>query len=432
MNASDVEPRGRGLADPSAAATMVLLTLALLLVTGAVAATALYGVRQPATAVAFGVFVAIGVALRQVLIGDREAWPIATAGALAYVMVPDYGGQTTDYRGFQVLAVVAVATLVGSLPLLAAGRAPSMDLVAREWITVAAAAILIRPILNSGAGDDLPPWIQALLLLVLSAAVMLLSAVLAALVRSSRTRSPFPRALRDELAATRVLSVAIVATAALIALSSGVMAGWALVVFGVQMALVQVAFNRYATIRSTYRQTIRALSRVTEIGGYTEIGHARRVAAISVAIGREMGLSESELLDLEFAALLHDIGQLSLATPIPGGATVVASAEDSTAIARKGAQVIEQTGVLDDVATIVRRMPDPYRKPHEFRAGEVPLASRIVKVANDYDDLVGGSRDSARCFAALERLRLSTARDHDPLVVEQLSRMVERATLLGV
>jgi response regulator RpfG family c-di-GMP phosphodiesterase len=123
---------------------------------------------------------------------------------------------------------------------------------------------------------------------------------------------------------------------------------------------------------------------------------------------------------------------LSLATPIPGGATVVASAEDSTAIARKGAQVIEQTGVLDDVATIVRRMPDPYRKPHEFRAGEVPLASRIVKVANDYDDLVGGSRDSARCFAALERLRLSTARDHDPLVVEQLSRMVERATLLGV
>jgi hypothetical protein len=45
------------------------------------------------------------------------------------------------------------------------------------------------------------------------------------------------------------------------------------------------------------------------------------VAQLSVAVGRDLGLSERELQDLEYAALLHDIGQLSLSEPIPGGAT---------------------------------------------------------------------------------------------------------------
>ena len=36
-------------------------------------------------------------------------------------------------------------------------------------------------------------------------------------------------------------------------------------------------------------------------------------------------MSDAELLDLEYAALMHDIGQLSLTEPIPGGATVVAA-----------------------------------------------------------------------------------------------------------
>ena len=123
--------------------------------------------------------------------------------------------------------------------------------------------------------------------------------------------------------------------------------------------------KRYAMIRATYRQTIRALSRVTEVGGYTETGHARRVCDISLAVGREMGMAENDLLNLEYAALMHDIGQLSLDDPIPGGATVVAAPYQQRQIADKGADVIVETGVLDEVAHIVRHIPDPYRRPQE-------------------------------------------------------------------
>ena len=45
---------------------------------------------------------------------------------------------------------------------------------------------------------------------------------------------------------------------------------WALPVFVVPLLLTQFSFRRYAAIRESSLQTIRALSRVTEVGGYTE------------------------------------------------------------------------------------------------------------------------------------------------------------------
>ena len=91
------------------------------------------------------------------------------------------------------------------------------------------------------------------------------------------------------------------------------------------LLVTQLAFRRYAGIRATYLQTVRSLARVTEVAGYVESGHSRRVSRLAVAVGRELGMPERDLLNLEYAALMHDIGQLSLLEPIPGGATVLVS-----------------------------------------------------------------------------------------------------------
>ncbi|HET8971609.1 MAG TPA: HD domain-containing phosphohydrolase, partial [Candidatus Nanopelagicales bacterium] len=200
---------------------------------------------------------------------------------------------------------------------------------------------------------------------------------------------------------------------------------WAIPVFAAPLALTQFSFRRYATIRATYLQTIRALSRVTEVGGQTETGHSRRVSRLAVSIGRELGLPERDLLDLEYAALMHDIGQLSMVEPIPGGATTMVSLADQRRIAGLGAAVIRQAGVLERVATIVERQADPYR-PAGSEDVDLPLESRIIRTVNAYDDLVGASLELDRKQQAVERLQLSTTRDHDPRVVDVLSRIVER------
>ncbi len=202
---------------------------------------------------------------------------------------------------------------------------------------------------------------------------------------------------------------------------------WALPVLSVPLLLTQFSFRRYAAIRATYLQTIRSLSRVTDLGGYTETGHARRVSELAVAIGRDLGMRDEELRELEYAALMHDVGQLSLAEPIPGGATLMVTAAEQRRIAALGADVIRQTGVLDGVAVIVERQAEPYRAPQVLDDGGVPLAARIIKVANAYDDLVGGSLEIGRTLDALERLRLGSAYEYDPRVVESLATVLTRS-----
>ena len=190
-----------------------------------------------------------------------------------------------------------------------------------------------------------------------------------------------------------------------------------LAVFIGPLLVTQVAFRRYAGIRATYLQTVRSLARVTEVAGYVETGHSRRVSRLAVSVGRGLGMPEPDLLALEYAALMHDIGQLSLRDPIPGGATVLVSPADQDRIAELGAEVIREAGVLDDVADLVRCQSWP---AHGHDPAP-PLGSMIIRAANAFDDMVGGSTDRDRSAAALERLRLDPI-EYDAGVVDGAGR----------
>jgi hypothetical protein len=420
--------------DGAVSSAAIVCTAALIAVVASVSGVATQGLALPSVAIAFGVFIAIGEFARLSLPGDREAAPLGAAAALGYAMVLGFGGQDVDLRAYEVVAVAAIAMLIGVAPHVIAGRPPRVEVLARRVIAITVIACLFR---NSAARDfiDAPgreEWQIALVMVALALIAGLVDVSLATAARVGVTRAPYVRSLQDEVRAQAGMGAAVGATGVLIALSGPTMGYWALPVFCVPLLLVQFSFKRYSTIRATYRQTIRSLARVTDVGGYTENGHARRVCDLSLAIGRELGLSEAQLLDLEYAALMHDIGQLSLVDPIPGGATALTAPDDQRRLAEKGAEVIRETGVLDRVADIVAKQAEPYRRPGEAMDLTLPLESRIIRAANAFDDMVGGSLDSGPRFSALERLRLAMAYDYDPRVVQSLSRIVERATPLGV
>ena len=384
-------------------------------------------------AAAFAVFIAVGEFARITLPGGRDAAPVATAGGLAYALLTGFQDDPATHSALQVVAVVAVAMLVGVAPHVVAGRAPTMDSLARRLLAIGFAAGLFRAtglaeIVRDNAHEDYMATVLAAILAGIVALTIFIEAVLGATARVSTDRAPFLAVLRNEARAQVGIGAAIGASGALIALAAGSMGAWALPVFVIPLLLTQFSFRRYAAIRATSLQTVRALSRVTELGGYTESGHSRRVSRLALAVGRELGMSDADLLDLEYAALMHDIGQLSLSEPIPGGATVVAAPGEQRRIAGFGAQVIRQTGVPDAVATIVELQAEPYRQAHQTGNQTVPLASRIIKAVNAYDDLVGDSQESARRLDALERLRLGMAYEYDPRVVDSLAQAIVRSS----
>ncbi|MGW2016596.1 HD domain-containing protein [Streptomyces sp. NPDC001927] len=401
---------------------------ALALTVAGFGATLWSGVSEPGNALAFGVLIALGELARWgALPGDREPAPLATAGALAYALLGEQAGTATTHGVLQIVAVVVAGGLVGIVPHIARGVGPDLDHQARRILTVGFAALCFQPLYNSGEVSERlghgPAY--ALFLVLLLVLTALCDAVLAALMLRARKGYPYGPLLRDELRALIGIGSAVCATGTVMALGVAAAGLWALPVFCVPLLLTQVSFRRYAAVRTTNRQTIASLARATEIAGCTPPGHARRVAALSAAVGRELGLSGADLTVLEYAALMHDIGQLSLVDPVPEGATALLPAEEQRRIALLGGAVVRQTGVPAAVAVVVERQADPYR--------DQPVPARIVRTVNAYDDLAGTGTGAGAggSLAALEQLRLATARDHHPDVVESLARVLARGGVTG-
>ncbi|WP_236700495.1 HD-GYP domain-containing protein [Allosalinactinospora lopnorensis] len=384
------------------------------------------GFVEPNAALAFGALIAAGELARITLPGHREIAPIASAGALGYTFLLDIGGEPVHHSAWQAIALVALGLALGELPHIAVGRGPRWSDLARRVLIVVVIALVFRPFAEQVVPESGRWW---LVLSVMAGLVMMawvIDSGIAAAIRAERLRTRLNVAFRDELRAQFAIGMAIGSSGILIALASTVTGLAGLLVFTAPLLVTQVAFRRYAEIRFTYLQTVRALSRVTEVGGYVETGHSRRVSRLAGEIGCEMGLRESELLELEYASLMHDIGQLSLRSPIASGATVLASPREQRRIAELGSAVIRETGVLDSVAELVRRQCESCHGDGD--EGPPPLGSRIIKVANAFDDLVGESTDRERTEAVLQRLCMDAGHEYDPAVVEAMARVLDRPT----
>jgi hypothetical protein len=487
-------PRPHLVGTPVLAASLLVLG-----VLAAVFRLALHGAVQPTTAFAFGALIVLGEALRITLPGGRDNAPLAATAAFGYALTPQLYDHAAKWGPVQVVVVVAVAAAIGSVPQAMVGRPPSVGYLLRRVGVAGMVAWLLRSVLATTA-DHAAGMSLLLLLSAMACFALLLDSGLAALFATSSADyvpgplsihsefadpgdpfggAPLPgfgsataessaqsperasaaRVLRrffgnwfEECAATARVCPAVAALSVAVALAAGPLGLWVLPIGAAPVLVMQRALRRYAAIRATYQQTIRALSRVTDLAGYTDPGHARRVCRLALAIGRDLDLTEPELLDLEYAALLHDIGQLSLADPLPGGATVLATPWVAAEVAVRGAEVVRQTGVLDRVARVLEAQVTPYQavplgsaKPpsaagrwHGTRTGdgreqdpdtcaaadESELrAAAILRVANDFEDLRIADPGPAAHVRALARLRRGMGDPYDPQVVESLSRL---------
>ncbi|MFB7504498.1 HD-GYP domain-containing protein [Streptomyces broussonetiae] len=382
---------------------------------GSLAATLGTGLTGRGVALAFGVLIAVGELTRWSDAEAGRAAPLAAAGSLAYALLGDDAGRPTGHHADQVVTVVLVASVLGAVPHIWSGRTPTLDHLARRVLTVGFAAVCFQPLYNQRLFASWNGPAYALLLIALLGLTGLCDAVLAAALAHCRTHWPFAPLLREELRGLLGIGSAVGATGAVMALAVAVVGLWALPVFCLPLLLTQLSVRRYAAVRATYRQTIASLARATEIAGCTPTGHARRVAALSLAVGRDLGLAGGELTVLEYAALMHDIGQLSLVDPVPAGATAGLPPAQQRRIALLGGAVVRQTGVDAAVAVVVERQADPCR--------EQPLAARIVRAVNAYEEKTRDAGPEGP-LRALEELRLTAAGDYAPEVVESLARVL--------
>ena len=217
----------------------------------------------------------------------------------------------------------------------------------------------------------------------------------------------------------------LVAAGSLYGFTAAALGPWAVLLAALPYGFVHLAFNRLANASATHRQTIRALGRVPEAGGFSLPGHAERSADLAVALGGELGLSPRVTRLVEDAALLADIGRVVLGgTALAGGGSC--TTED---LAKWSSTIIAEAPTLQPVAALVAESPRPYRRPGEARDPSLPPAAQVVKVATAYDYAVGGGMEPGD---ALEVLHRGVAYDYDPEVLAALRRVLQRRDGPGV
>ncbi|WP_405061049.1 response regulator receiver protein [Kribbella sp. NBC_01505] len=384
------------------------------------------GITEWQYALTFALLIAVGEMVQFRVDRNRNRAPIATSAALGYVLLrPPEVSIPPDLA--QIIAVAGVATLVGILPRMLAGLRWDLVVSSRRMLSVAAAAAVFTAVTPSDLYWD-GRWVAAIaltgsmLLAVLTAAAM--DALVGAGQATEKFNQPFPAALRDELVIAARIGMAMAISGMLLAISTSLLGLWGPPLVVVPLLLTQFAFRRYASAQRTYRTTVRSMARSTEIAGFSSPGQNGRTSQLAVAMGYDLGLTPARIEALEYAALLSGVGQLALADPSPGGASLLRTREERQRAAEIGASVIERSGVLDHVAEIVRHSNDPYRQGRANNA-EIPVESGIVNVALAYEQLVGESSGQSP-DKAMESIGLGIGAEYDPVVVDSLRRVIGR------
>ena len=178
---------------------------------------------------------------------------------------------------------------------------------------------------------------------------------------------------------------------------------WGPVLFSIPLLAAWYSFERLASIRRTYQQTISALSVVPELAGLVREGHAERVADLAVSLGREMHLSPQDLEYLQAAALLHHLGHLCLEDPVVRGRAI-----EPTEVTDKGAEILRQTEYLRPAGDLLA-------------SDTASVGSQILRVASAFDELTAG--DPTFNDAAIEALYSGPGYVYDPRVLDALERV---------
>jgi len=181
--------------------------------------------------------------------------------------------------------------------------------------------------------------------------------------------------------------------------------------------------------------TMLAVGMVEQRDPYTA-GHQRRVAEIAVAIGRQMGLSESRLEGLRLAGLIHDIGKFAVPIEIltKPGKLRPSEFEFIRLHSQVGAELLAEVPFPWDIASIITQHHerlDGSGYPAGLRGDEIYLEARILAVADVLEAMSSHRpyRASLGIKAAMQELTENRGRLYDPRVIEALQAIVDQLDL---
>ena len=198
-----------------------------------------------------------------------------------------------------------------------------------------------------------------------------------------------------------------------------------------QVAAYRRSAPAFVRLGENIDASIEALIERLEVAAPLMAEHSRAVSSWCSRVGRVLGLSEDEITFVSRCGLIHDIGKMR--TPLEILDAPRQLSRDEWAIMRdhaaEGARIVGRVPVLVPLVPIVRghhERLDGSGYPDGLRLSTIPLASRIVSVADSFNAMIGRRpyRLPLSPTQALDELDRNRETQFDPEVVEAMVRVV--------
>jgi diguanylate cyclase (GGDEF)-like protein len=181
--------------------------------------------------------------------------------------------------------------------------------------------------------------------------------------------------------------------------------------------------------------TVYALARAVDLkDGYTH-QHSARVAQYAAVLARELGMSEEEIEQIRTAGILHDVGKVGVADAVllkPARLTEDEFLEMQRHSAL-GRDIIQGAGMpeIADWVLYLHERWDGCGYPHKLEGEEIPLASRVLGVADAFEAMTSSRlyRRGMPVEKALLELEKSAGQQFDPAVAQRMVDLVRAGAI---
>ncbi|MBL8830514.1 MAG: response regulator [Planctomycetaceae bacterium] len=191
--------------------------------------------------------------------------------------------------------------------------------------------------------------------------------------------------------------------------------------------------NRLNTdLRNSLLGSIRVLAELTEMHSKVIGSHGQRVAGICRRLAALLNISGGDLVQLEIAAILHDIGKIGIPAEIARKRDAALTAQERAVMElhpARGDGIVRMVPNLAMAATLVRHHHerlDGRGYPDRLVGDQIPLGSRIIAVASAYDNILNSREhfENVTPAQALHVVEQLAPGRFDPVVMEALQRYV--------
>jgi putative nucleotidyltransferase with HDIG domain len=208
---------------------------------------------------------------------------------------------------------------------------------------------------------------------------------------------------------------------------------WGIILFFFPLFLARRSFELYTKMRKMYLETIRALAAAIDAKDPYTKGHSERVAKIAVVLATELNLSDRDIENIEYTALLHDIGKIGIDDRILGKSSKLSNEEFKKIKEHPivGAKIIEPIDFLKNSYETIYHHHERYNGggyPDGLKEKDIPLCARIIAVADAYDAM-GSDRPYRKKLSKekiLKEFTEQSGKQFDPQIVNALMLIFKR------